>query len=106
MYIQTFGDFFNPAMHNVSNPLDTKRKVETVEELYPDAIEDLPSNAPGPCGYPVQVNCFVDSDQAGDKITRRSQSGILLYNNSAPIVWHSKDSLQLRVLHLYLNLLP
>ena len=28
--------------------------------------------------------------RAGDKITRRSQTGILLYLNSAPIIWYSK----------------
>ncbi|GFH48973.1 Blackbeard [Chaetoceros tenuissimus] len=33
---------------------------------------------------------FVDSDHAGDKVTRRSQTGILLYLNSAPIIWYSK----------------
>ena len=32
----------------------------------------------------------MDSDHAGDKITRRSHTGILLYINSAPISWYSK----------------
>lgn len=33
---------------------------------------------------------FVDSDHAGDKVTRRSRTGVLVYLNSTPIVWYSK----------------
>ena len=61
-----------------------------MKDMYPDAKEDIPSNAPEPCGNAVQINCFVDSDHAGDKVTRQSQTGILLYCNSAPIIWYSK----------------
>lgn len=32
----------------------------------------------------------MDSDHAGDRVTRRSQTGILIYCNSAPVVWYSK----------------
>ena len=39
---------------------------------------------------PVEVNCFVDSDHSGDKVTQRSQTVILLYLNSAPIIWYYK----------------
>ncbi|KAL7461578.1 hypothetical protein ACHAXS_001999 [Conticribra weissflogii] len=33
---------------------------------------------------------FVDSDHAGDQCTRRSQSGFLIYLNTALISWYSK----------------
>lgn len=36
------------------------------------------------------MTCFVDADHAGDLQTRRSRTGVLLYLNKAPIVWHSK----------------
>ena len=36
------------------------------------------------------MSCFVDANHASDKITRRSQSGIIIYCNSAPILWYSK----------------
>lgn len=39
---------------------------------------------------PVQISVFVDADHAGDKITRRSRTGILMYLNRAPILWYSK----------------
>ena len=61
-----------------------------MKEIYPNAEEDIPANAPKPRGNPLQINCFVDSDHAGDRITCQSQTGILLYCNLAPIVWYSK----------------
>ena len=36
------------------------------------------------------MRCFCDDDHAGNLITRRSQTGILIYLNNAPIVWYSK----------------
>ena len=59
-------------------------------DFYRDAIEDIPPNAPKARGLPVQINAFVDANHAGNKITRRSQTGILIYLNRAPILWHSK----------------
>jgi hypothetical protein len=38
----------------------------------------------------VQINGFVDADHAGNRVTRRSHTGILLYLNCAPIIWFSK----------------
>ena len=59
-------------------------------EFYKDAKEQLPPNAPKPRGHPVQINGFVDADHAGNRITRRLHTGILLYLNCAPIIWFSK----------------
>ena len=81
---------FDPAYHDVEDPALVKARMKAMKDMYPDAIEDMPPNAPIPRGNPVQINCFVDSDHAGDKLTRRSQTGILLYLNSAPIIWYSK----------------
>ena len=33
---------------------------------------------------------FVDASHAGNKITRRSQIGFILFVNRAPVVWYSK----------------
>jgi hypothetical protein len=59
-------------------------------EFYKDAKEQIPVNAPSPRGHAVQINGFVDADHAGNKVTRRSHTGILLYLNCAPIIWFSK----------------
>ena len=59
-------------------------------DFYQDAKERLPSNMPPPRGRSVSTHCFVDSDHTGDKVTRRSQTGILIFLNRAPIIWYSK----------------
>jgi hypothetical protein len=58
--------------------------------FYPDAKEHIPTNMPDPRGKPVQMICFVDADHAGDQVTRRSRTGVLLYLNRSPILWSSK----------------
>lgn len=59
-------------------------------EYYPDAQEAIPPNAPEARGAPVQMHCYVDADHAGCHATRRSYTGVLIYVNSAPILWYSK----------------
>ena len=60
------------------------------EEFYRDASEPIPPDAPEPRGNPVSLHAFVDSDHAANKVTRRSQTGILIFCNRAPITWISK----------------
>ena len=43
-----------------------------------------------PRGNGVTTYCFEDADLAGNKVTRRSQTGILIFVNRDPIIWHSK----------------
>jgi hypothetical protein len=45
---------------------------------------------PEPRGKPMNMFCFCDADHAGDKLTRRSQTGIILSLNRVPILWYSK----------------
>jgi hypothetical protein len=59
-------------------------------DFYPNAEEPIPPNDPEPHGKPVQINCFVHAGRAGNKVTRRSHSGILIYLNSVQIDWYSK----------------
>ena len=59
-------------------------------EFYGDVKEDVPSDAPVPLGRPVEINAWVDADHAGDRLTRRSHTGILIFLMSAPIFWYSK----------------
>jgi hypothetical protein len=59
-------------------------------DFYLDAKEHIPTNAPEPRGNEVNMYCFCDSDHAGDRLTRRSHSGILIFLNRAPIIWYSK----------------
>ena len=61
-----------------------------MKDLYPDAVDYLPPNAPPSLGESVQINAFVDADLAGEQTTRRLQTGIIIYMNMAPIMWVSK----------------
>ena len=36
------------------------------------------------------TSCFVDANHAGNVITRRSHTGILIYVQKAPIIWFSR----------------
>jgi hypothetical protein len=53
-------------------------------------VEELPPRCPKPLGRAVDITCFVDADHAGNVITRRSHTGILIFVQNAPILWFSK----------------
>ena len=59
-------------------------------DFYGDVAEELPPQMPEPKGKAVNMSCFVDANHAGNMVTRRSHSGILIYVQNAPIVWYSK----------------
>jgi hypothetical protein len=61
------------------------------QDFYKDVKEAVPPNAPPPRGASVQMNVFADADHAGNRVTRRSQTGILIFLNCAPIIWYSKS---------------
>jgi hypothetical protein len=60
------------------------------QDFYGDVGEGLPPNTPEPKGKCVSISCFVDANHAGNVITRRSHTGILIYVQNAPIIWFSK----------------
>ncbi len=47
----------------------------------------LPKEQPEPLGKAVDIQLIVDSDHAGCKRTRRSQTGFLIYCNLSLIIW-------------------
>ena len=63
---------------------------KVMKRLYPDAKEEFPDNMPESRGKLVQINLYVDKDHAGNQVTRRSQTGILIFLNMALIRWHSQ----------------
>ena len=71
--------------------IDEKRFIKCDwHDFYRGAKESIPGDAPMARGNVVSTHCFVDADHAGNRVTRRSQTGILLFVNRAPIVWFSK----------------
>jgi hypothetical protein len=78
---------FDPSHPDID---ETRFKVCDWRDFYRDAKESVPGDAPEPRGNYVSTHCFVDADHAGNRVTRRSQSGILIFCNRAPILWYSK----------------
>jgi hypothetical protein len=60
------------------------------KNFYGNLKEAIPVDAPPARGKEVEIRMFVDSDHAGDKLTRRSRTGFIIYVNMAPIIWVSK----------------
>ena len=67
-----------------------RERARYMRELYPDSMDQHPHDMPEPLGEGVHISCFVDADHAGNKITRRSHTGIIIFLNSAPVIWFSK----------------
>ena len=59
-------------------------------DFYRDANECIPPNMPEARGLDVIITAFVDANHAGDKSDRKSQTGVLIFVNKAPIHWYSK----------------
>jgi hypothetical protein len=59
-------------------------------DFYGDVAEELPPRMLEPRGKPVCTSCFVDANHAGNVITRRSHTGILIFVQNAPVIWFSK----------------
>lgn len=73
-------------------PSISDERFKTVEwaDFYPDAAEPRSTKEPQARGREVKVYCFVDADHAGNQVTRRSHTGVLIFVNKAPILWYSK----------------
>ena len=62
---------FDPTYVNINDhhlPLEEQSatRAKFMKELYPDAIEYKPQNAPKPKGNKVLITYFVDDDHGGD----------------------------------------
>ena len=55
-----------------------------------DREEELPPNMPEPLGNSITISAFVDADHAGNLLTRKSHTGIIIFVNNSPISWFSK----------------
>ena len=55
-----------------------------------DVKEAIPPSAPEVRGKGVDLHLYVDSDHAGEEVTRCSRTGFFIFLNMAPVVWFSK----------------
>jgi hypothetical protein len=72
---------------------DNKFKKVAWTDFYPEAEEPIPPTIPEPRGNEAQTNAFVDADHAGNKVTRRSHTGILIFLNKAnPLAFQTTET--------------
>ena len=60
------------------------------KDFYGDVVEEDPPHMPEPLGKSVVISAFVDANHAGNKVTRRSHTGIVIFINNAMIDVFSK----------------
>jgi hypothetical protein len=77
---------FDPQHPKISERMFTRYDWQ---DFYRDVSEAIPDNMPTPRGNSMSTHCFVDASHGSDRVTRRSQSGILIFCNRAPIIWYS-----------------
>ena len=88
------------AHHNAELVLDLSVPDFNVQGQFPrkdwsynpftDAKEDIPLRKPESRGHGFTISANVDSYHVGDKITRQSCTGFIVFLNNAPIYWFSK----------------
>lgn len=84
---------FDPAMPKMDDEFYAETDLGTMEkfkDFYPDACDEIPLDAPEALGGQIRIICFVDADHAGDKLTRRSYTGIIIKLNGAVVFTFSK----------------
>ena len=86
---------FNPDKFDIEwvpirDELCPSERALLMKRLYPDATEVNPPGMPEPLGDSLQFTLFVDANHAGNRVTRRSQTGIIVFANMTPIIWISK----------------
>ncbi len=76
----------------VSRDIDKSRFVKcNWHNFYRGAQELIPGDSPKPRGNVVTTHSFVDADHVGNWVTRRLQTGILIFVSRAPMIWYSKQ---------------
>ena len=79
---------FDPTVPEID--MDKFPKEDWSHTPYADFKEQLPHDMRKQLGFGFKISAYVDSDHAGDSITRRSRTGFIIFLNSAPIYWLSR----------------
>ena len=79
-------------MFDCSQPEIDERQFQEYDwyDFYKYASDKVPPNMPEARGLAMSLSMFVDASHAGNKVDRRSQTGVLIFLNKAPIHWYSK----------------
>ena len=63
------------------------------KDFYKTAKEVIHGNAPEPRGKDIDL---IDSDHAGDTVTRKSRAGFFIFINMSLVSWYSKKQSTIR----------
>ena len=77
--------FFDPTYPDID--FDTFNDGSEWKTFYGDVTKAIPPNEPAPRGKSVDLRMWVDSDHAGETITRRSRTGYFIFLNTVLIDW-------------------
>jgi hypothetical protein len=58
-------------------------------KFYGNMEEEMPPRMPEPLGSAVTISVFVDANHAGNVVTHQFHTGIIIYLQNTPIIWHS-----------------
>ena len=79
--------YFDPVLPLISE--DHFHKFD-LEDFYRNSKEAITDDMQKPRGKIMTTHFFIDANHVAEKVTRRSQTGILIFCNRAPILWFSK----------------
>ena len=79
---------FDPSVPDFD--ADKFQRQDWFQTMYGDAPTDQPPNMPETRGQELIVSVYVDSDHAGDTVTRRLRTGFFVYCNNALVYWMPK----------------
>ena len=79
---------FDPSLPAIDHTQFPKQ--DWCQTVYGNQLEALPPNMPETRGKGFIVSAYVDSNHAGDTVTRRSRTGFFVYCNCALVYWMSK----------------
>ena len=81
---------FDPTRVELDESSFAEVGIDGWNDFYGDMVEELPPRMRTPQGRPVDITCYVDANHAGNVVTRRSHTGIIIFVQNAPIIWPSR----------------
>jgi hypothetical protein len=82
--------YFDATIPRLDPTMFSGNKAKQFKDQYRDAKKEKPMRMPKPRGREIQMTAFVDASHAANKVTRRSNTGFIIFINRAPIIWYSK----------------
>ena len=85
-----FSLVFDPKDVQVSGDAFSNVDIHVWQDFYGEVLEEILPRMLELRGNAVDITCFIDSNHAGNVVTRCSHTKIIMFLQNAPIIWHSK----------------